>query len=124
MSVKETNQKQRFCAHGKPGQSLVKGFFERASCPREKRRTSMCAALRVCGLNGYIDILRSGSLSNGNDTAMATADGSTKKGFFSQLRERRTADRQNCCCLRQQTGAGRGRRGLYCTAGCLGGVAG
>src|SRR3546814_19159427 len=86
----------RFCANGKPGQSVVKGFFESASCPREKRRTSMCAALRVCGLNGYIDILRSGSLSNGNDTAMATADGSTKKGFFSQLRERRTADRQNC----------------------------
>src|SRR3546814_9320057 len=41
MSVKETNQRKRFCAHGKPGQSLVKGFFERASCPREKRRTSM-----------------------------------------------------------------------------------
>src|SRR3546814_2015304 len=26
----------------------MKGFFERASCPREKRRTSMCGALRVC----------------------------------------------------------------------------
>src|SRR3546814_20533611 len=52
MSVKETNQRKRFCAHVKPGQSLVKGFFERASCPRDKRRTPMSAALRVCGLTG------------------------------------------------------------------------
>src|SRR3546814_20651596 len=58
MSVKETNQRKRFCAHGKPGQSLVKGFFEREYCPREKRPTSMCAALRVCGLNGDIEIGR------------------------------------------------------------------
>src|SRR5690606_5894061 len=39
--------KKTLCAQGKPGASLMKGFFERASCPREKRRTSLCGALRV-----------------------------------------------------------------------------
>src|SRR5690606_16045664 len=42
--------------------------------------------------------------------------------FFSQLRERRTADRAELLVSRQQTGVGRGRRGLYVPAGWLGGV--
>src|SRR5690606_30121598 len=45
-----------------------------------------------------------------------------KKRFFSQLRERRTADRAELLVSRQQTGVGRGRRGLYVPAGWLGGV--
>src|SRR5690625_1292501 len=44
--------------------------------------------------------------------------------FFSQLRERRTADPAELLFSRQQTGAGRGRRELYCPAGRLGGVSG
>src|SRR3546814_1241355 len=50
---KKQKQRKTLCAKGKPGCLLMKGFFERASCPREKRRTSMCGALRVCGLAGW-----------------------------------------------------------------------
>src|SRR3546814_7868504 len=50
---KKQKQRKTLCAKGKPGCLLMKGFFERASCPREKRRTSMCGALRVCRLAGW-----------------------------------------------------------------------
>src|SRR5690606_30223588 len=36
MSVKETEPKKTLCAQSTPGCSLMKGFFERASCPRRK----------------------------------------------------------------------------------------
>src|SRR5690606_21979254 len=36
MSVKETEPKKTLCAQSTPGYSLMKGFFERASCPRRK----------------------------------------------------------------------------------------
>src|SRR3546814_19905809 len=47
---KKHKQRKTLCAKGKPGCLMMKGFFERASCPRAKRRTSMWGALRVCGL--------------------------------------------------------------------------
>lgn len=48
-----------------------------------------------------------------------------EKRFFSQLRgERRTADRAELLFSRQQAGAGRGRWGLYCATGWLGGISG
>ncbi|WP_244477836.1 hypothetical protein [Stenotrophomonas koreensis] len=51
--------------------------------------------------------------------------GTAKERFFSQLRgERRTADRAELLFSRQQAGAGRGRRGLYCATGWLGGISG
>src|SRR3546814_14809299 len=50
---KKQKQRKTLCAKGKPGCLLRKGFFERASCPREKRSTSMCGALRVCRLAGW-----------------------------------------------------------------------
>src|SRR3546814_9689085 len=49
---KKQQQRKTLCAKGKPGCLLMQGFFERASCPREKRRTSMCGALRVCRIAG------------------------------------------------------------------------
>ena len=45
-----------------------------------------------------------------------------KKRFFSHLREWHTADPADLLVSKQQTGAGRGRRGLYFPAGRLGGV--
>src|SRR5690606_31115516 len=36
MSVKETEPKKTLCAQSTPGYLLMKGFFERASCPRRK----------------------------------------------------------------------------------------
>ena len=47
-----------------------------------------------------------------------------KKWFFSQLRERRTADPVNLWLSRLQIEAGRGRRELYCPTGWLGGISG
>ena len=45
---KKQKQRKTLCAKSTPGQSLMKGFFYGTSCPIEKRRTSMCGALRVC----------------------------------------------------------------------------
>src|SRR5690606_1452071 len=47
---KKQNQRKTLCANSTPGHSLMKGFFYGTSCPIEKRRTSMCGALRVCKL--------------------------------------------------------------------------
>src|SRR5690606_33091329 len=45
---KKRKQRKTLPRQGKPGDSLVKGFFYATSCRIEKRRTSMCGALRVC----------------------------------------------------------------------------
>ena len=48
-----------FPVHGKPIDSLLRGFFYGTSCPLEKRRTSMCAALRVSRRRVCLKIFRS-----------------------------------------------------------------
>src|SRR3546814_7619774 len=48
---KKQKQRKTLCAKGKPGCLLMKGFFERASCPREKRRTSMCGDRKSTRMN-------------------------------------------------------------------------
>src|SRR5690606_27357936 len=51
ISVKETEPKKTLCAQSTPGCSLMKGFFERASCPR--RKTAHIHVRRPPGLRKF-----------------------------------------------------------------------
>src|SRR5690606_6123879 len=51
MSVKETEPKKTLCVQSTPGASLMKGFFERASCPR--RKTAHIHVRRPPGLQTF-----------------------------------------------------------------------
>src|SRR5690606_10311631 len=68
MSVKETEPKKTLCAQSTPGYLLIKGFFERASCPR--RKTAHIHVRRPPGLQACGRAV--GSLdAKGNSTAIA-----------------------------------------------------
>src|SRR5690606_17382707 len=80
ISVKETNQRKRCLSRANQGSHRRGDFSTRHPCLVEKRRTSMCGALRVCQPRAGIRILRSQEQDKGKCKAGSRGNSGLRPG--------------------------------------------